>query len=249
MNRQLLEVGVSGVPLYQQVKQVVLAALAEGEWKQGEAIPSERELASRFQVSIGTLRKAIDELAADNILVRHQGRGTFVAIHNRNEHFFKFFRVVGKDSGKTYPVAEFLTFKKRRASVLEREKLLLKTGAEVYEFAILQKLNGDKAMVEWISVPVALFKDLALERLQARKSTLYNFYQYDYGINVIDVDERVQVGRAGASAPWLGVDENAPMLEIRRVAFSYNNQPVEWRVSVLNTENYEYLGKEFITAS
>src|SRR5690606_24392950 len=113
MNRQLLEVAVSGVPLYQQVKQVVLAALAEGEWKQGEAIPSERELASRFQVSIGTLRKAIDELAVDNILVRHQGRGTFVAIHNRNEHFFKFFRVVGKDGAKTYPVAEFLTFKKR----------------------------------------------------------------------------------------------------------------------------------------
>ena len=81
MNTSLSSTVPLGSPLYEQVKQAVLAALAQGEWKQGEAIPPEKNLAERFGVSIGTLRKAIDELAAENILVRHQGRGTYVAVH------------------------------------------------------------------------------------------------------------------------------------------------------------------------
>ena len=69
-------------PLYQQIKGLITQSLESGEWKPGEIIPSEVELAARFKVSQGTVRKAIDELAADNLLVRRQGKGTFVATHN-----------------------------------------------------------------------------------------------------------------------------------------------------------------------
>jgi len=66
-------------PLYQQIKALILQSLQQGEWKPGEAIPSEMDLAARFRVSQGTVRKAIDELAAENLVVRRQGKGTFVA--------------------------------------------------------------------------------------------------------------------------------------------------------------------------
>ena len=69
-------------PLYQQIKVLITRSLQDGEWKPGESIPSEVELAARFKVSQGTVRKAIDELAADNLLVRRQGKGTFVATHS-----------------------------------------------------------------------------------------------------------------------------------------------------------------------
>jgi len=68
-------------PLYQQIKTLLVRSLQAGEWKPGEAIPSEMDLAARFKVSQGTVRKAIDELAAENLLVRRQGKGTFVATH------------------------------------------------------------------------------------------------------------------------------------------------------------------------
>ena len=68
-------------PLYQQIKALILQSLQAGEWKPGEAIPSEMDLAARFRVSQGTVRKAIDELAAENLVVRRQGKGTFVATH------------------------------------------------------------------------------------------------------------------------------------------------------------------------
>lgn len=73
-------------PLYKEVKLRLTRGLAAGEWKPGEAIPSEARLAERFNVSIGTIRKAIDELVAERILVRQQGRGTFVASHTEGDH-------------------------------------------------------------------------------------------------------------------------------------------------------------------
>jgi GntR family transcriptional regulator len=65
-------------PLYQQIKGLIVRSLQGGEWRPGEAIPSEIELAARYKVSQGTVRKAIDELSAENLLVRRQGKGTFV---------------------------------------------------------------------------------------------------------------------------------------------------------------------------
>src|SRR3954462_13069605 len=85
-------------PLYQQIKGLILQSLQAGEWKPGEAIPSEMELAARYRVSQGTVRKAIDELAAENLVVRRQGKGTFVATHAEQHVRYRFLRLV-PDSG------------------------------------------------------------------------------------------------------------------------------------------------------
>ncbi|MDM9558235.1 MULTISPECIES: GntR family transcriptional regulator [Bordetella] len=234
-----------GSPLYAQVKQAMLAALASGEWKQGDAVPPEKTLAERFGVSIGTLRKAIDELAAENILVRHQGRGTYVAVHTRNHHFFKFFRIVRQDGHKSYPATQLLRFRRARATALVRERLGLPTGAYVFEFSNVLSLNGDVVMVDDICLPESRFPGMTEGHLRERPSTLYALYQDAFGVNVIATDERLRVCLADAThAEWLGVAEHTPLLEIRRVAYSYNRQAVEWRVSRVNTAAYEYLGQE-----
>ncbi len=69
-------------PLYKEVKSRITRSLIAGEWKPGAAIPSESRLAAQFHVSVGTIRKAIDELVAEKIVIRQQGRGTFVTIHS-----------------------------------------------------------------------------------------------------------------------------------------------------------------------
>src|SRR5213080_4406395 len=85
-------------PLYQQIKTLITRSLEAGEWRPGEAIPSEMELAARFKVSQGTVRKAIDELASEHILMRRQGKGTYVASHNEPSYQYRFLRVT-PDSG------------------------------------------------------------------------------------------------------------------------------------------------------
>src|SRR3954464_1538758 len=86
-------------PLYQQIKGLILQSLQAGEWKPGEAIPSEMALAARYRVSQGTVRKAIDEPAAENLVVRRQGKGTFVATHAESHVQYRFLKLV-PDSGE-----------------------------------------------------------------------------------------------------------------------------------------------------
>ena len=98
-------VAASFSPLYQQIKGLVLQSLQAGEWKPGDTIPSEFELAARYKVSQGTVRKAIDELAKDHLLVRRQGKGTFVATHAEQQVQFRFLKLKPDNPDATPPSA------------------------------------------------------------------------------------------------------------------------------------------------
>lgn len=235
----------SGTPLYQQVKLAMLGALAAGEWKQGETIPPEKPLAERFGVSIGTLRKAIDELTSENILVRHQGRGTFVATHDHNQHFFRFFRIVRQDGEKTYPTTELLDFQQGMATEKAQEKLRIPPGTRTFTIVNRLSLYQEPVLIDTLTLPETLFRGLTEEQLRERPSTLYRFYQDSFGINVIGTEENARATLADARhAELLGIPEGSALLELRRVAYSYNQQPVEWRISRVNTQRYEYTGQE-----
>lgn len=245
MLTQLSPLTPSGTPLYQQVKLAILKALAAGEWKQGEAIPPEKPLSERFGVSIGTLRKAIDELTSENILVRHQGRGTFVAAHDHNQHFFRFFRIVRHDGEKTYPTTELLDFRVEAASEEAQEKLGIPAGTRVFRFVNRLSLHQQPVLIDTLTLPETLFQGLTEEQLRERPSTLYRFYQDSFGVNVITIEEHARAALADARhAKRLGISRGAPLLELHRVAYSYNQLPVEWRISRVNTERYEYVGHE-----
>ena len=209
----------------------------------GRRHPSGKLLAERFGVSIGTLRKAIDELAAENILVRHQDAAPMAA-HTRNHHFFKFFRILRQDGHKSYPVTELLRFRRVRASAAAREKLELPAGAQVFEFVNLLSLNGDVVMTDEICLPESRFPGLTEAHLRERPSTLYALYQDVFGVNVIGTDERLRAGggpRAGALAGRAG--RRAAAGDPARGVL-HNRQPVEWRISRVNTAAYEYLGNQ-----
>src|SRR5215210_4412597 len=129
-------------PLYKEVKIRLTRGLAAGEWKAGEAIPSESRLAERFNVSVGTIRKAIDELVAERILLRQQGRGTFVATHTEDRTLFYFFHIVGNNGSRELPVTEMLSFRKARAGAAEEERLGLERNAAVFRIQNVLKLGG-----------------------------------------------------------------------------------------------------------
>lgn len=234
---------VIGGTRYKEVKNGILAALSAKEWKGGEAIPSEKKLSERFGVSIGTLRKAIDELVADNILVRHQGLGTFVAQHQRDRYFFRFFRVVRQDGDKTYPTVTHMSFARAKASREVAAALGIESGARVFTFVNRLALHGETVMIDSITVAEERFAGLTEAALRERPSTLYNFYQDAFHINVVGTEERLRVVTANETdTELLEVPLGSPLLEVRRIAYSYHQEPVELRISHVNTARYEYVG-------
>ena len=229
-------------PLYKEVKIRLTRGLAAGEWKPGQAIPSESRLAQHFNVSVGTIRKAIDELVAERILLRQQGRGTFVATHTEDRTLFYFFHIVGKDGSREVPVTELLSFRRMRAGAIEQDRLGLTRGAPVYRIKNLLKLTGKPVILDEITVAAALFPGLDEGGFRNREGTIYGFYQARYGISVLRISERLSAARPPRrAASLLGLDSDTPGLVIRRVAYTYDDSPVEYRVSWVNTEHHEYL--------
>lgn len=229
-------------PLYKEVKIRLTRGLANGEWKPGEAIPSEARLAERFSVSIGTIRKAVDELVAERVLVRQQGRGTFIAAHTEDRTLFYFFHIVGKDGSRELPTSELLSFRSGRATATEESLLKQPRGARVLRAHNLLRLAGKPVVLDEISVPSALFPDLDEEVFRKRDGTIYGLYQARYGISVIRISERLSAENPSArAAELLGLEASDPVLMIKRVAFSYDDTPVEYRVSWVNTAHHEYL--------
>jgi DNA-binding transcriptional regulator YhcF (GntR family) len=135
--------------------------LDASEWQPGDAIPSEIELAARFNVSQGTVRKAIDVLAADNLLVRRQGKGTYVATHTEEKHsMFRFLRIRRNDGLDEYPVSRLIDVRRARASSEAARALALKAGAPVIVLRRVLEYGGEPAVLDEIVVSAALFKGL-----------------------------------------------------------------------------------------
>jgi GntR family transcriptional regulator len=229
-------------PLYKEVKAGITRRLVAGEWQPGEAIPSESRLAREFSVSIGTLRKAIDELVAEKILLRHQGRGTFVATHSEDRTLFYFFHIVGQDGSHELPVTELKSFRQCAASAEEQSRLHLGARATVYRIQNVLHLGSKPVILDEISVPTMRFPRLDEKTFSGREGTIYGLYQARYGINVIRISERLSATvPPGRVASRLRMTRSEPALLIKRVAYTYDDQPVEYRVSWVNSARHEYL--------
>ncbi len=229
------------VPLYKEVKRLMIEAVSSGEWGPGKAIPAEWALAERYRVAVGTIRKAVDELVAENILIRQQGRGTFVAAHNRERLMFHFFHIERRDGAKQQPDVRLQSFRSAKADADEATQLAITVGDPVYRVCNVLSLAEQPIIVDAITIPQSLFPKLTQARFRDRPNTIYHLYQTEFGITVVRSAERLRGVLADAdTAATLLVKVGAPLLEIRRVALSFDNAPVEYRRSLVNTADYEY---------
>lgn len=232
---------LSGAPLYKEVKRKIIESVRHGEWKPGDVIPAEKKLCERFGVSMGTIRKAVDELSAEDFLIRQQGRGTFVATHNQDRYLFAFFHVVRQDGYKEYPKVNLVEFEKVKADSYATTMLGADPGSRLFRFVNTLELGGAPVVIDEIRLPERLFPGLTEKTLRSRPATLYQLYQEEFGVTVIRTQERLRAVNADAlKARLLGVKVGDPLLQVIRVAFSFKDQPVELRHSYVVTRAYEY---------
>jgi GntR family transcriptional regulator len=231
-----------GGPVYKEIKQALLKRMADGAWAPGEAIPSEARLKEEFGVAIGTIRKAVDELVGQNLLIRQQGRGTFVATHDRDRLLFHFFHVERRDGYKEYPEVRLMSFARERADRPAAQKLGIYEGDRVFRFTNVLSLEGRAVMFDDIVLPEALFPRLTEKRLRERPGTLYMLYQDDYAISVVRTAQRLSAATALREvARALDLPAGLPTLVIDRVAYAYHDRPVEYRVSHVDTRGHDYV--------
>jgi GntR family transcriptional regulator len=231
-------------PLYRQIKNLMLNALESGEWRPGQAIPSEQELALRFSVSQGTVRKAIDEMAAVNLLVRKQGKGTYVASHNDPRALFRFLRLVPIDGDLAHPQSVPLDCWKAKAGNEAARMLGIELGAPVTILRRLLRFSGKPVVVDEIYLPGEIFQGLTMEVLQGAHGSLYSLFESRFGVRMIRAEERIRAVAADRmTSETLGVAEGVPLLSVERVTYTYGDRPVEWRRGLYSTAEHYYLNE------
>lgn len=232
-------------PLYKRIKSMLTDNLASGSWQPNDPLPSESRLAEQFNVSIGTVRKAIDELVAERILVRQQGRGTFVAAHTNDRFLYHFFHIVGRDGVKRFPQTELLSFRRMRADAATAGALGLGRGARVLHIRNLLRLDGEPVELDEIFIDAGVFAELERHGFENRPGTIYQLYQERFGINIIRTSEQLFADGADAdTAAALQIETDVPVLGIERTAYTYGDRPVELRRSRVNTSKYVYLNDQ-----
>ena len=228
-------------PLYRQIRSLLTRNLENGEWRPGAMIPSESELATRFGVSQGTVRKAIDEMVVEHLLVRRQGKGTFVASHSDPRSVFRFLSIRA-NQGDLPPLKSVpLECWRSRASVEVAQVLGIEVGAAVIVVRRLLRFGTTPAIFDEIYLPGELFGDLTLEVLKNSTVSLYNLFESRFGVPMVRADERLSAVSADRlNAELLQVTEGSPLLLVERVSYTYGNKPVEWRKGVCATHEFHY---------
>jgi GntR family transcriptional regulator len=226
-------------PLYRQAKEILLKRLAEGVWQPGQALPSEPELASDLGVSPGTVRKALDEMTAENLLVRRQGRGTFVARHDEARILFQFFKLVSDAGERRFPESRLLRLEAAKADAAAAGRLRIPQGAPVAAIERVRLLEDCPRVHEWIVVPGSLFPGLASRA--DLPNNLYELYASAYGVTIARATERLKAVAAGPrQAELLETERGHPLLAIDRLAFAVDGTPAEWRLSLCRTDAFHY---------
>ena len=228
-------------PLYEKVKKKITESLVQGEWRPGEALPSETELANVYEVSQGTVRKAIDELSADSILIRRQGKGTYVATHNEENIQLRFLRLTSNFGLKEKLDNQLVSFSKEKATNKLSKILNINPASTIISLKRVLTFNEKPLILDVIKIPAQSFRGLTAEMIVKKKGSMYRMYETDFGVRMLRADEKIRAINANfESASLLNVKENTPLLSVERISYTYENKPIEWRLGLCITDNHYY---------
>ncbi len=226
-------------PLYRQVRDVLVKRIVDGVWKPGDVLPNEFDIAADLGVSQGTVRKALDELEAEKFVLRRQGKGTFVASHDEARILFQFFKLIPDSGDGEFPDSRILGVAVETADARAAAALHLRVGARVVRIERLRSLAGRICIFERILLPRALFSGIEKRELP---NNLYELYRSDFGVTIVRASEKLKaIAATRREANHLGLKTSEPLLSVDRTAFAADGRPVEWRVSLCQTDMLHYL--------
>lgn len=227
-------------PLYARIRDRLVERLVSGKWRSGMLIPSEMELARQLGVSQGTVRKALDVMTSENLLVRRQGRGTYVAVPAEGPQQFQFFRLRPDDGERVLPESQVVDRRTAMATRREAEMLAVDAGSRLWIIERVRFLGDKPLLVETIVLPAARFPEFdALEELP---NNVYGLYAERWGVTIAAASEKLKAVAAEKNdASLLGCDLGDPLIQIERIGFDLEKNPTELRNSRCNTRDAHYV--------
>lgn len=229
------------LPLYQRLRDQLAEQIANNRWRPGEAIPTEAALSAEYQLSTGTVRKAIDALVSEGILERQQGRGTFIRRAQFQSSLFRFFRFQTVSGERQVPESRILSIEPVAAPSAVAQALVLPADAPVIRIVRVRLLDVKPVLAEEIWLPRQRFQALLEIDLSREGPLLYPIYEEVCGQVVASAEETLTAESVNdVHARLLQVAVNSPVIVIERLARDYAGSPLEWRRSRGHAEHFRY---------
>ena len=226
---------------YREIQRDLTQRIAAAEWAPGGALPSESRLAAHYGAAIGTVRKAIDELAAENLVMRRQGKGTFVATHAEAQTQYRFLRLEADDGVDAPVMRRFIACRSLPAPADVARGLGLREGEAVICVRRVLVFKSRPVVLDDIWLPESRFAGLTADKLSGWRGPMYALFESEFGVHMVGAEEKLRAVAADAeSAELLQLPEGSPLLCVERVARTYGEQPVEFRRGLYNTQEHFY---------
>lgn len=228
-------------PLYVQIRAFIVARIHHGEWQPGDKIPGETALSVEYEISQGTVRKAIDSLVENRLLLRRQGKGTYVASHNSDLKLFHFFNILPNVGKRSLPVTNVLSVELRPANDEELDALKLLRGSNVIFIKRVRYLNEEPTIIETMAICALRFNAVLDLKKEEILNNIYELYEQSYGVIIKRTEDKVTAINANKEqADILQAPENKALLCVKRLALDLEDTPVEYRETLILTEKYHY---------
>lgn len=223
------------LPLYMQIAELLARQIKAGYWHSGERLPTEAELAQRLSVAVGTLRKSLALLEAQEVVERIQGSGTYVSKTRGTAQIYELFRLELTD-GPGLPTAQILELSKQ--ALPGQWPALVAWGATCWRVRRMRFLSGQPVALEEIWFPAGACPDLSLQELG---DSMYLFYQQRFGVWIARVEDQIS---AAAAPDWTDL----PMAlkpgdcsgYVERVSWTASNQLAEFSKTWFNPKICKY---------
>lgn len=228
----------SPLPLYYQLRNVLLEQIESGSLVPGDTLPTERELIDRFGVSRITVRQALNSLMADGLLYRQRGLGTFVR-RNRIEQELSSLTGFSEEmiSRGLVPSARVISAEIVEADADVAAKLSIAPGQRVFRMVRLRLATGDPMALDLNYLPADIGERLLKEDLT---EALYSLFGR-MGVELDWADQAIQAAPADElMAHHLGVKKGTPVLLMERVVSATDGRVVEFSRTAYRSDRYIY---------
>jgi GntR family transcriptional regulator len=228
------------VPLHHQVYLDLSSAFEAGEWRPGDRLPPERELAKRYGCSLITIRRALSELAREGRIERTRGRGTFVLRPRLELDFGGTESFTGEMQSRGLdPQTRLIEARSEPAGEAVAHALGLDLGSSTLYVERLRLADGEPLLLEQVHLPADKFPGLLASDLE--HNSLYELLTERYGTRVVRAREAIEpVLLRSREAHLLGQAAGKPALLIEGIAFSSDGHPVEFARSYVRGDRTRY---------
>jgi GntR family transcriptional regulator len=229
----------SAVPLYIQLAGAIEKAVLEGAFPEGARIPSEQELIRAYEISRITVRLAMRNLFEKKLIVRKQGLGTFVRkqmISQPVDDLFGYYPALLRKGLK--PKIQILEYRTVSATPEVRENLHLSPKEKVLRFIRQYFLEKDVRVIIEMNIPEVLARHWTEKEAAVENS--FHLLRERAGVQILSSAVRIKASVASRElGALMNLSKGSPVLELRRLTYSFEQKPVESAVLYFPGDSYE----------